>query len=111
MTTRSHADPMAGRSRRGRSRRTRILLAGLFLALPLCAGACTIQIGCRTYSLFEPGSSTIYSVDESQCATAPPPVVPESSLPILLPVAAAVLVMGTVGGRRVARRRRAWSGA
>ena len=109
--TRTRGGTGGDRSGRGRSRWVRVLLAGMFLLLPLLVGACTLQLGCRTYSLFEPGTPSIYYVDESRCVTAPAPVVPESALPILLPAAAGALLAGTYGVRQVARRRRGGSAA
>ena len=97
---------MVARSRSaGRTARRRGVLAALLLGLVLVTGACRLTVGCRVYSLWEPGAATPLQVDDSACEVPPAPVVPEVPLPVVLPVAVAGTV-AVVGRRQVTRRRR-----
>jgi hypothetical protein len=69
----------------------------MLLGIVALASACQFQFGCRTYHVFEPKVTSAITVDDSRCVTAPPAVVPEAPLAVLLPlvglgVAAVVLV-------------------
>ena len=80
----------------------RVVWAGLLLGGILLLSSCHLQIGCRTYRLFEPTVSSGLTVDDSACVTAPPPVVPEAPMVVLLPLVG----LGATGLVLVRRRRR-----
>lgn len=82
------------------SRRAIILV--LLLGSTLLAGGCEWRIGCRTYTLDERNPALGIQVDDAACEPAPPPVVPEAPMAVLLPLLAVA-----AGGAVLALRRRA----
>jgi hypothetical protein len=85
------------------SRGVRRVLAGvMLLGVVVLTSSCHLQIGCRVYRLFEPTPTSGLTVDDSACTAAPPPVVPEAPVAILLPAVG----LGAAGVVLVRRRRR-----
>ena len=80
----------------GRRARTFLLAIGLLIV----TSGCSVAVGCKTYTLLEPPTFAL-KIDDSACA-APPAVIPEVPMVVLVPVLgfAMVLVGRRVGGRR-----------
>jgi hypothetical protein len=80
----------------------RILAGVMLLGVIVLTSSCHLQIGCHVYRLFEPTATSGLTVDDSGCVTAPPPVVPEAPIAVLLPMVG----LGAAGVVLVRRRRR-----
>ena len=81
----------------GRRLRTFVLAIGLLIV----TSGCSFAVGCKTYTLLEPPTFAL-KIDDSACA-APPAVIPEVPMVVLLPVLGFAMV---IVGRQVGRRRR-----
>ena len=81
----------------GRRLRTFAMDIGLLIV----TSGCSFAVGCKTYTLHEPPTFAL-KIDDSACA-APPAVIPEVPMVVLLPVLGFAMVLV---GRRVGRRTR-----
>lgn len=82
----------------------RLASTALLIAVVFASSSCTFYFGCTRYTIFEPTPTSPVIADTSACESgdgAPPPVVPEVPIAVLLPLSACA-----VGAISVRRRRR-----